>query len=219
MLTLKKQKKQFLIILSVFILSISLSACSDSSVPGDTNQNQQPADTPNETLPKPGEESENKPEQQQQQLVEIMDLAKQGKISGCQFVAGKTVFDEVEKKWGTPDKTDWVAAAKGTYATYSSQGVVFGLNKGYQVFEIRAMGNDIKKITVFQVKAVLGNPQKSLKYPGQDILGYTAGTEYKLEFVFPEATANQPDPKLDHLNVLYPRGTVNMMADDPGRQW
>ncbi|MHB8076606.1 alpha/beta fold hydrolase [Desulfosporosinus fructosivorans] len=29
----------------------------------------------------------------------------------------------------------------------------------------------------------------------------------------------QIESVMDHYNVLYPQGTVNSMADDPGRQW
>lgn len=53
----------------------------------------------------------------------------------------------------------------------------------------------------------------------QHIIGYVVSPTYKLEFIFPQENTNQPDPTLDHMNVLYPSGTVNSMADDPGRQW
>ncbi|MGI6554549.1 MAG: YjgB family protein [Bacillota bacterium] len=214
-------KRNFLIICLIMILLLSLTACSGTSSPPKK-------DTPggiseeNENIPQPDgeqEEQENQEKQEEKEfIVQVMDLAKQGKVIGCDFIAGKTVFDDVEKEWGKADKTDYVAEAKGTYATYSSKGFVFGINKGSQVFEIREIGN-LENITFPQVKEVLGNPDKVLDYPGQDILGYTTGTEYKLEFVFPEPTADNPDPVLDHLNVLYPPGTVNMMADDPGREW
>ena len=66
---------------------------------------------------------------------------------------------------------------------------------------------------------MLGKPIYKAETNGQEIIGYTAGTDFKLEFVFPVPTDDNPNPMMDHYNVLYPRGTVNNMADDPGRQW
>ena len=50
----------------------------------------------------------------------------------------------------------------------------------------------------------------------EDILVYEAGGNYQLLFMFSKATQQNPDPQLDHYNVFYPQGTVNMMAGDPG---
>ena len=208
--------KRQVIIVSVFSLLIFLTACSGSFAPKNPEVSQPPSGTSDKNIPQ-DEDQEDKEEEQL--LNQIMKLAKQGKVLNCRFIAGKTVFDEVEEAWGKADKMDYVAEAKGTYAVYDSKGFVFGINKGMQVFEIRSIESDVKKISLSQVKKVLGDPDKVLQYPGQDILGYIAGADYKLEFVFPKAGQEQEDPLLDHLNVLYPRGTINMMADDPGRQW
>lgn len=208
-------KRQIIIVL-VFSLLIFLTACSGPVVPEAPDAPEPSSGVSDKNIP----QAENQEDKEREQLLnQIMDIAKQGKVPNCRFIAGKTVFDEVEEAWGKADKTDYIAAAKGTYAVYASKGVVFGINKGMQVFEIRSMGNDVKKISLSQVKRALGDPDKVLQYPGQDILGYVAGTDYKLEFVFPKAGQEQEDPLLDHLNVLYPRGTINMMADDHGRQW
>jgi hypothetical protein len=196
------------------VLVVFLTACANSTAP----------EAPQSPDPQVDNQDQNVPQQdesKQEILLEIMDQAKQGKVINCHFIAGKTVFEKVEQEWGSADTTDYVAAAKGTYATYQSRGIVFGINKGWQVFEIRktAQDNELGQIRLSQVKEALGIPDKIMKYPGQDILGYTAGTDFKLEFIFPEAGAGNEDPILDHFNVLYPRGTVNMMADDPGREW
>lgn len=204
-------KKQIVIIFMIFSLSILLAACSAKVPPQDN--------TPQKTAGNSAEELQKEKEEEQQKLVEqIMELAKQGKVPGCSFAAGQSIFEEIQGQFGEPDTFDYVAAAKGNYAVYGFQGFVFGINKGSQVFEVRSMREDIKELTVSRVKDVLGEPEKVLHYNDQDILGYEAGQNFKLEFVFPAANQEE-DPVLDHLNVLYPRGTINMMADDPGRQW
>lgn len=96
---------------------------------------------------------------------------------------------------------------------------MFGINKGEQIFEIRSYDSRLKGITLGTAKKVLGPPEYDVKNNGQEIIGYTAGTEFKVEMVFPQPTTDHPNPVIDHYNVLYPQGTVNSMADDPGREW
>lgn len=158
-------------------------------------------------------------DQQKALLASIMSLAKQGKIINSSFPVKTTVIDTVEKKLGKADKVDWVPAAKGNYATFSKYNVVFGFNKGSQIFEARSFDNRLNKITLSMVKKVYGTPAYDVKNKNEEIIGYTAGKEYKILFVFPKTANSSKDLKLDHYSVLYPRGTVNMMADDPGRQW
>ncbi|TGE31010.1 YjgB family protein [Desulfosporosinus sp. Sb-LF] len=152
-------------------------------------------------------------------LSNIMQLAQQGKVINCEFPANTTVIDDVKKKWGNPDRSDYVATANGTYDTYSKHNVAFGYNKGAQIFEVRSFESELKKLSLSQVKEVFGSPAYTTRANGEDIIGYTAGQEFKLLLVFPQATSTTADPTLDHYSVLYPRGTVNSMADDPGRQW
>lgn len=152
-------------------------------------------------------------------LDNIKNLAKVGKIINCDFQVKSTVIEDVEKKWGKADKTDWVPKAKGNYATYSKYGVVFGFNKGSQIFEVRSFDSSLKKISLSMVKKEFGTPEYDVKYNGEKIIGYKVGEEFKVLFVFPQLTKANNDPLMDHYSVLYPRGTVNNMADDPGRQW
>ncbi|ODA40212.1 DUF4309 domain-containing protein [Desulfosporosinus sp. BG] len=152
-------------------------------------------------------------------LFNMMVLGEQGKVIYSDFSAKTTTIEEVEKQWGKADKTDYVATANGCYATYTSHNLVFGLNKGEQIFEIRSYDSRLKGITLVATKKILGTPAYDVKNNGQEIIGYTAGTEFKVEMVFPQPTTDNPDPVIDHYNVLYPQGTVNRMADDPGRQW
>ena len=159
------------------------------------------------------------PDSTESLLFNMMELGQQGKVINSDFAAKTTTIEDVEKVWGKADKSDYVASGKGRYATYTSHNVVFGINKGEQLFEVRSFDSRLKGVTLAQAKEVLGTPAYDVKANGQEIIGYTAGSEYKVEMIFPQPTKDQPNPVMDHYNVLYPQGTVNSMADDPGRQW
>lgn len=152
-------------------------------------------------------------------LKQIKTLAGEGKVINSEFPAKSTVIEDIEKKLGKPDKTDWIATAKGTYATYPKENLAFGFNKGSQIFEVRSFDSKIKQISLSKVKEIFGTPDYNVKVAGEEILGYVAGKEFKLLLVFPEPTNENSNPVIDHYSVLYPQGTVNSMADDPGRQW
>jgi len=152
-------------------------------------------------------------------LLNMMALGRQGKVLNCDFPVKTTSFGDVEKAWGKADSTDYVAAAKGRYATYGSHNVVFGINKGEQIFEVRSSDSRLKSITLAEAKRVLGTPAYDAKSNGQEIIGYTTQSEFKVEMVFPQPTSDNPNPVIDHYNVLYPQGTVNSMAGAPGREW
>ncbi|MEN6459918.1 MAG: YjgB family protein [Syntrophomonas sp.] len=152
-------------------------------------------------------------------LLNMMQLAKQGKVINCEFPVKTGNFGNIETKWGKADNTAWVAATKGTYSTYSKKDVAFGWNKGLQIFEVRSFDSRLKALSLAKVKEVLGTPAWYSKTNNQEIIGYTAGTEFKIEMVFSHPTSGDPNPVMDHYNVFYPSGTINSMADDPGRQW
>lgn len=152
-------------------------------------------------------------------LSNMIQLAKLGKVINSDFPVKTTTIGDVEKLWGQADSTDYVAAAKGRYATFSSNKIVFGINKGEQIFEVRSFDSRLTSLSLSNVKAILGTPAYDAKSNGQEIIGYTAGPEFKIEIVFSQPTTSNPDPVIDHYSVLYPQGTVNSMADDPGRQW
>ncbi|MGG1680190.1 DUF4309 domain-containing protein [Neobacillus sp. NRS-1170] len=69
------------------------------------------------------------------------------------------------------------------------------------------------------VKKAYGTPAYDVKSNGEEIIGYVVSSEYKILLVFPQPSNNNQDPVMDHYSVLYPRGTVNSMVGDPGRQW
>ena len=152
-------------------------------------------------------------------LLNMMALAKQGKVINCDFTAKTTTIDTVIKAWGQANKTDYVATAKGSYATYTTHNVVFGFNKGEQIFEIRSFDTQLKNLSLTKVKEIFGAPAYDSKSSKEEIIGYTAGRDFKIELVFSLPTKDHPSPVINHYNVLYPSGTVNSMASDPGRQW
>ena len=149
----------------------------------------------------------------------MKQLAEQGKVINCDFPVKTTALENVKSQWGEPDKSEWVPAAKGTYVTFSKHAMVFGLNKGSQIFEVRSLDKQLQQLSLTKTKEVYGAPAYDVKVNGEEIIGYTAGQEFKMEFVFPLATGSNSNPMMDHYLVLYPQGTVNSMANDPGRQW
>ncbi|WP_031515070.1 YjgB family protein [Desulfofalx alkaliphila] len=149
-------------------------------------------------------------------LHEIFQLAQQGKVINCEFSVESTVIDTVKEKWGEPDRADYIAAAKGTYATYLEHDVVFGYNKGSQIFDVRSYRDKLKEITLSGLYDTLGKPDNIHNYDSEVMLVYRAGEKYQLLFIFPKINEQNPDPHLDHYNVFYPRGTVNLMSGDPG---
>lgn len=201
-----------------------LMGCSSPAPSSNTTSNSQTQTEPgtkpsdNSSAP-PANQAGNQTNTQKTLLTEIMQLAQQGKVLNCEFPAKTTNLESVQEKWGKADKSDYIGAAKGTYDTYPQHDVVFGFNKGAQIFEVRSFDDQLKQLSLSKVKEVFGTPAYTNQSNGQEIIGYTAGHEFKLLLVFPKPTSSTSNPMLDHYSVLYPRGTVNSMADDPGRQW
>lgn len=156
---------------------------------------------------------------QEELLKDMMKLAQQGKIINSEFAVKTTDIGKIEKKLGKADKVDWISEAKGNYVAYPKYNLAFGFNKGSQVFEARSFDSKLKSISLSMVKKTYGTPAYDVKVKGEEIIGYTAGQEFKILLVFKEPSSSNKNPYLDHYSVLYPRGTVNMMADDPGREW
>lgn len=152
-------------------------------------------------------------------LNDIKNMAEEGKIINSDFQAKSSNLQEVEEKLGKADKSEWVADAKGNYSTYSKNKVVFGANKGGRIFEIRSFDDHLNQISLSMVEGFFGNPPHDVTSNGEKIIGYVSGEDFKILFVFKVPTDSNSDPKLDHYSVLYPKGTVNSMASDSGREW
>ncbi|KGK88145.1 hypothetical protein DP73_13690 [Desulfosporosinus sp. HMP52] len=217
-------------LLKYVVVSLALAlivGCSPLNYPKDTpskTTDSAPQTTHSSSAPQARDEAK-------ELLLNIMGAAEQGKVINCNFPVKTTVIEDVTSQWGEPEKVDWVSAAKGNYATYSKQAMVFGFNKGSQIFEVRSFDPRLQQLSMAKTKELFGDPAYNAKTKvengpfynkkvnGEEIIGYTVGSEYKIEFVFPIPTATDSNPMMDHYLVLYPRGTVNNMADDPGRQW
>ncbi|AFM41690.1 antirepressor regulating drug resistance protein [Desulfosporosinus acidiphilus SJ4] len=152
-------------------------------------------------------------------LANMMIMGQQGKVLFSDFPVKTTTIEDIEKLWGKADKTEYIPSASGQFATYSAHNIVFGINKGDQIFEVRSYDSRIKGITLKMAKQVLGTPAYDTQINGQEIIGYTTNSQFKVEMIFPQPTSSNPNPVIDHYNVLYPQGTVNTMANYPGRQW
>ncbi len=136
-------------------------------------------------------------------IYEIVTLAKVGTVKDCSFPADTTVIDEVIAKWGKPDQEDFVAGNR--YFTYSSRGIVFGVNKGEQIFDVRSYSKEIQQITFDEVKGVLGKPDE-VRYSGGDTIWvYNVNEKFQSKFVGSKST-------VDHISVFYPAGAKNQMA-------
>ncbi|WP_379135741.1 DUF4309 domain-containing protein [Paenibacillus sp. sgz500958] len=140
-----------------------------------------------------------------EQLKELLQLAKQGKAPGVEYAAHSGMIDEVEKAWGKPDVEE--AAGKGIYATYKDKKVVFGFNKGSQIFDVRSSSAELQTLTLKEIEDTLGKPD-DIKKNGQDtIYTYQAGKQYQLKFIIPESKGT-----VDHISVFSEQDSINNMA-------
>lgn len=210
----KKSLSIKLIIVLVMLIAL-ITGCSNAAKQADKSTESNSNNNVENTV-----EDINKPEDSTKiLLLNIMELAKKGKVINFDFPAKTTTIEDIEKVWGKPEKTDWIPEARGNYVTYPKHNMAFGINKGSQIFEIRTFHSKIKKIPLFKVKEVFGKPDYDVKVKGEEIIGYVSSKDFKILFVFPEPTKENPNPLLDHYSVFYPRGTVNLMSETPGREW
>ena len=147
-----------------------------------------------------------------QLIAQTLKLAGQGKVAGIPFAANTSGIDEVQAAWGPPSSQ--TSAGAGMYATYPAKYADFGFNKGDQVFDVRCYSPQLQAITYSQVRKVLGDPGIVRHTSSQTILLYATGVDFQLLWIFPAPGSSQPDPHLDHISVFYPRGTVNLMAQN-----
>lgn len=208
-----------LIILVTLFLALPLAGCSkknsEQPAPSPANNNMNQGKAPSS----PANQEATRQKQADRMLTEIEKLGREGKVPGCEFGAKTSTLEDVQQAWGQPDKSEYIPAAKGTFITFSKQGIVLGYNKGMQVFDIRSYDKALKVIRASDLTRVYGKAAVTRSLTDQQMVGYVVSDEFRLRFVFPAITEQNPDPGLDHLSVLYPAGSVNSMADDPGIQW
>ncbi|GIP27677.1 hypothetical protein J23TS9_28070 [Paenibacillus sp. J23TS9] len=149
----------------------------------------------------------------EQQIKDIAALAKKGKVKGADFVAGKTIIDDIHASWGEPDRP-WQPSDSYAYDSYSpgaGRGTyAFGIGRGEVVYDIRYFGSPMdenqafNQISFAEIKKTLGKPSSIKTNNTDDILTYKLG-EYELKFVGPHKTQ-----RLDHISVYSPKAAAPM---------
>ncbi|SCJ46297.1 Uncharacterised protein [uncultured Clostridium sp.] len=219
------------------LLIFNLSGCIDGNVDNSItiNNNESIADKDNsneeksemgikgeegnsETVVEEGNKEENNESASDKLIKEIFEKAKEGGVIDCDFKVKYNIIDDVEKEWGEEEKFDYIADAKGSYYTFLGKNEAFGVNKGGVIFEVRTFSDKVKEVTLKEIINSYGTPDYDIiSSLNERIIGYIVNDEFKLLLVFNNESEN--NLKLDHYSVLYPKGTVNLMADDPGREW
>ncbi|MED3469255.1 YjgB family protein [Bacillus thuringiensis] len=159
------------------------------------------------TKPSPEPDSKNRTLNQKSinHVKDLFELAKEGKVPNVPFGAHTGDIEEIEKAWGKANKTEY--AGNGMYATFTNKNVVFGFNKGSQVFDVRSYHAELKSITLQEIEKALGKPS-SVKGNGEDkIYVYKVNNQYELKFVIPKSTG-----KVDHISVFSSEDSINKMA-------
>ncbi|EGL19169.1 MULTISPECIES: YjgB family protein [unclassified Paenibacillus] len=213
-------KSRILMMAAVVSLPLALAACGSDSkaVPSPTaaptvSAAPTPSASPSGSPPpsatpapsaKPGEAGSTGSDKAAQ-VKGIMELARKGQIAGVEYAAHTGLIDDVEKKWGKPDKQE--SAGKGQYATYTKRGVAFGFNKGMLIFDVRSYDKALQQLALADIKQTLGEPAEVTVNGGDTIYTYGAGSRYQLKFVIPKSTG-----KVDHISVYSPEDTKNLMA-------
>ncbi|CAH8767728.1 YjgB family protein [Paenibacillus dendritiformis] len=146
----------------------------------------------------------------EQEVEEMMKLAAEGRVAHSDFAVEHGLMDDVEKEWGEPDKDEF--AGQGMYATYEKRHIVFGYNKGMQLFDVRSDDPEVQKLTLEDVEKALGKSKDVRETGGDAIYVYKASPDYELKFIVPKPTAKNPNPHVDHISVFYPQGAKNLMA-------
>lgn len=148
----------------------------------------------------------------------IFETAKSGSIINSRFSVKINSITDVEESFGPSKETDYVESAKGSYANYPDNNVVFGFNKKSLIFEARSFDPSLKSISLANLKSTLGQPDHYVKTEAEQIIGYVVNDDFKLLLVFDQGY-DENTLYLKHYSVFYPKGTVNTIAGDKGRDW
>ncbi|MFC4779458.1 DUF4309 domain-containing protein [Paenibacillus sp. GCM10023252] len=135
----------------------------------------------------------------------LVEEAKEGRVPGVEYAAHTALFDEIEEKWGKPDTQG--SAGKGIYAEYVDRGITFGFNKGMLVFDVRSSRPDIQQLTVTDVEAALGKPDKTTKSGEDKIYTYQVNERFQLRFAIRGKVG-----MVHHISVYSAEDARNLMA-------
>ena len=157
------------------------------------NKNKSPDNKSNSTNKSTNEVNSN------QLIVKIKEFAIEGRVINSNFKLGDSISNVIDKL-GEPSNKSYVEAAKGEYFTFNSKNLVFGCNKGEQIFEIRCLENNLNKLSLNDIENFFGKPNYSVVTKlDEKIIGYKISKNFKILFVF-----DNKKYKLKHYSVLYP---------------
>lgn len=152
-------------------------------------------------------------------LTDLKAQAENGKVLGSDF-AVKQVIEDVINTYGEPsEQPEWNAKGKGIFIRFEDRHIQFGYNKGSEIFEIKSKVEAIKKIGYTDLIETLGEPDYLDDQGNVKTLGYVVSDEYKLLFSLSTSPLSPEESTVTEYSVFYPAATVNLMADDPGREW
>lgn len=175
--------------------------------------------TPQQTTQAVGGQAYKSSSDQSEFLLSLRDLAQEGKVLGSEF-ALKQVIEDVINTYGEPsEQPEWHAEGKGIFTSYSDKQIEFGYNKGSEIFEIRSSAKALAPVLYKDLLKAYGKPDYEKEENGKKIVGYVVSEEYKMIFVLASKTISPEESNVEKYSVLYPAATVNLMADDPGREW
>lgn len=205
--------KEVKIFISILAVTTVLSGCGIKETNSFNNNEKSESSTKEYTIDKKLNGSESS-------IIQLIhEEAMGGKVINCGYKAKDNCIDEVIVEYGEKFTSDIVEAAQGTYFTFEGKDFVFGVNKGMQIFEIRNYSQEVKEI---HLKDIVGSLTEDVGYDtltatGERIIGFKLNEDYKLEFVF--KNGSEDNPTVDHYNVLYPKGSSNLMAGIGVREW
>ncbi len=133
----------------------------------------------------------------------IIDAAKNGKVPGVPFTAGKTEISAIHKAWGISKN---VADTKeGLYADYKNHSTTFGYYRHSPIFDVRSSSEKWHTITLKDVKQVMGSPDNVSSFDSktihQQILIYSISNQNQLKWILPKPDKQHPNPSVDHISV------------------
>ncbi len=229
-------KKKILLITIITLFTLSFISCSYKKPSNDNKSDSSEStdieegiskDSSNNTPPKIIEKidegssetnSENVDKYKIEILNNIKDKAQNGMVINSEFKAKGDVIDKVNETYGKADTENYVSEAKGLYYAFESKNLAFGVNKGSQIFEVRSFDKSLGYLSLKDIISYFGDPQYYVITDlNERVIGYKVNDDFKLLFVFSDSKSEEAS--LHHYSVLYPIGTVNNMANDPGREW
>ena len=129
-------------------------------------------------------------------LARLVEQAEQGMIPDSEFSLLRSTIDEVEQRWGKPDKVDSVDGT--SYATYEQRGVTFGFAEANrQIVDLRSYDPMLQSITPAMLEEQLGAPDQVREIPDEIVYSYSIGEKIALRFVISAHSGT-----VDHLSLL-----------------